>query len=445
MDGKKQSMDDYEIIRVLGRGAYGEVILAKQKIDNENCAIKILEKSYLAKERKQYQVFIEKEVLSFMKFDGIIKLLGSFQDSQFLYFVIEYCEGGEFSSYLNQNFKYLTIETIKFYAAEIIYILEKLHENGIIHRDLKPENIMLTKDNHLKIIDFGTCGFDRNIPEKLYDKINAIKNKFPEETEPLDKDQFNQRNRSSTFVGTAEYVSPELLEGEFCTASADLWAFGCILYRMIVGNTPFVDPNDMNEFKIFNKVKQVQFNIPSNVPADAADLIKKLLRRNPNERLGGGEPGSKNGIKALKNHPFFNDIDWENLLKLQAPKREVALQLELDDADFMDEGELASPLKLPTGSQRPILTGRVLKKVAWMIYKPRQLILYEEPPKLIYYDPNTNIKKGEILLTSSVTIEQTEKTRFTINGSKKKYFFKELDHPANIWVEKVQKVIKEKC
>ncbi|KAL4504373.1 hypothetical protein ABPG72_009819 [Tetrahymena utriculariae] len=444
MVDKKLSMENFDIIQVLGRGSFGEVILAKNKSNNEFCAIKILEKSYLAREKKQYQVFIEKEVLTHIRFDGIIQLLGSFKDAQFLYFVLEYCEGGEFSSYLQHNFKFLNVDTIRFYVAEIVYILENLHKNGIIHRDLKPENLMLSKDNHLKIIDFGTCGFDRRIPEDLFQKINNIKKKFPQETDPIDDD--DSRARSSTFVGTAEYVSPELLEGEICTASADLWALGCIIYRMFVGNTPFVDINDAtnNEFKVFNRVKACQYSIPDSVPAEAADLIKNLLKRNPFERIGGGEPGV-NDINTLKKHPFFKGINWLALSKQAAPKREICKQTDNEDDDINDFAP-SSPQTPPvnTTSMRPLITGRVLKKVAWLIYKPRQLILQEEPPKLVYYDPMTNIKKGEIPLSKNVKIELQDKSRFTIVGPKKKYFFKELDHPANIWVEKVSKLIKDK-
>lgn len=111
---------------------------------------------------------------------------------------------------------------------------------------------MLTKENHLKIIDFGTCGFDKRISKSLFERINGIKTKFSSETSPIDEDDEASRNRASTFVGTAEYVSPELLEGEVCTAASDLWALGCIIYRMFVGHTPFIDPNDVNEFKVFN-------------------------------------------------------------------------------------------------------------------------------------------------------------------------------------------------
>lgn len=124
---------------------------------------------------------------------------------------------------------------------------------------------MLTKDNHMKIIDFGTCGFDRRIPPALFEKICHIKKKFPDETDPMENDD-DSRTRSATFVGTAEYVSPELLEGEICSSAADLWALGCIIYRMFVGNTPFVDPNDINEFKIFNKVKACHYSIPNTIP-----------------------------------------------------------------------------------------------------------------------------------------------------------------------------------
>ena len=159
----------------LGKGAYGKVVLAKK--GGKLYAIKQIEKKKLAKECKEYQAFVEKELLRKINHPGIIKLVKCYQEPKHLNYVLDYCHGGDFTTFLRFNYKHFTNDMRRFYIAEIVNVLEFLHGVGITHRDLKPENIMLSKDGHLKLIDFGTAEITRCtiLDQKFKDDIEKQK------------------------------------------------------------------------------------------------------------------------------------------------------------------------------------------------------------------------------------------------------------------------------
>lgn len=246
------SLNHFELLGNLGQGAFGEVLLVR-KIDNkQEYALKVVNKAFLNKERKQYQVYMEKAALVSLNHVGLIKLNFSFQDTGSLYFGLDYVDGGDFAQYIKLNFKNIQKDNyiIKFYMAEIILTLEYIHSKGIAHRDLKPENIMLTSKGHIKIIDFGTASIvdqKKATPELWHAEMQKHKNldKSSKEHQSADNNQETEiqdyRNRQSSFVGTAEYVSPELLEEDKCGMESDLWALGIILYKLYTSKTPFQD------------------------------------------------------------------------------------------------------------------------------------------------------------------------------------------------------------
>ncbi|CAD8113908.1 unnamed protein product [Paramecium primaurelia] len=433
-----QTLNDYEIIEKLGSGSYGDVMLARQKENGQLVAIKTLEKRLLIKEKKQYQVFIEKEVLTQVKHPGLINLIASFQSSSQIYLVLEFVEGGDFANFLKIN-KNISQQNIVFYSAEIVSILEQLHSHGIAHRDVKPENIMVANNLHIKMIDFGTANFfdERGLPESVRDKLNELREVSQQDERFMDEiDQYQQKHKA-TFVGTAEYVSPELLEDDVCGPQADLWALGCIIYKMFTGITPFCD---QTEYLVFQKVRACQYQKNNKIPQEAIDLISKLLVRDPLSRLGGGLPNSKNTYRELKSHPFFKEINWDQLWSRKGPDD---VQIHLKKQSQKQELQL----KKQSSALKPevILTGLVNKKTGWMIYKLRNMILYDyEIPKLEYFDPNTGMKKGQIILDKNVIIELL-KGQFNIDvPNKKKYYFKECEHPAQLWVDKIKDIMKKR-
>jgi 3-phosphoinositide dependent protein kinase-1 len=194
--------------------------------------------------------------LTHLDHPNIIKLFATFKENNKLYYVLEYVSGGEFSDYLKIRRK-LPKDQTKFFAAQIINILEYLHNSGIAHRDLKPENLLITSDGHLKCIDFGTARFlNTNLrPSQIFQKKKTEESKEMESPDDIEPSMAPR----STFVGTAQYVAPEMLEDSECSAPADIWALGCMIYQMEVGKYPF---HEINEYLTFQKIKQVAVKYP---------------------------------------------------------------------------------------------------------------------------------------------------------------------------------------
>lgn len=231
---------------------------------------------------------------------GFIKLYCTFQDGDSLYFVLSYAKHGELLTHINRVGSF-QLNVAKHYAAELLVALEKMHAKGIIHRDLKPENILLDEKMHLRIADFGTA--------KLMDPEEI--RSTPRE---IDNEAQYERSRKISFVGTPQYVSPELLHDCVDTRSSDLWAFGCIVYQMIAGLPPF---RAATEFLTFQKVLKMDYEFPEEFPADAKDLVDKILVLDHYQRLGSDDKGDT--YESIRNHPFFDGIDWDNLYEETPP------------------------------------------------------------------------------------------------------------------------------
>jgi len=453
------SLEDFTVLNSLGRGAYGEVVLVEKNSDGKKYAMKIMDKAFMKKEGKGYQVTAEREFLTKLDHPGIVKLSYSFQDKTKLYFVMEFLSGGGFSDFLRANSTKLTEKEKEIYAqfftAEMVVILEYLHKNEIAHRDFKPENLMLTEEGHIKAIDFATAKYF-NIdmrPSEMFGEKKSDSTILTKEAE----DAATKKNfqRSSTFVGTALYVSPELLEDSQCSAPADLWALGCIIFLMNTGQMPFTGSN---EFMVFQRIKKVQIQWPTEMNPVAKDLIEKLLVREPEARLGAGPDGSANDYAALKKHPYFDGINFDTIFQkesavaglLASLKAAALLEAQAEQLDKVKPVEQRKSTELSTNSfanldgkkdYKVLLTGQVDKKSPYLFYQLRQLVLTDEP-KLKYYDPEKNQLKNEIPLNSSTKAEVESKTKFHIDVPGRKYTFKSIDHPAEKWVKMINEICK---
>lgn len=355
--------------------------------------------------------------------------------------------------YLNK-YGPMKLDAIKFYLAELIDGLEYMHGVGIIHRDLKPENLIFDKNMHLKITDFGTA----KVTLKEGGEINLEKPRV-----------------KGTFCGTAQFVSPELINGDDITNATDLWATGCIIYQMFTNTHAFTGFSD---YLIFQKIKSRELEFPSSIPDDAKDLIDKLLQVSPNDRLGTGS----NGYEKLKGHSFFKGIDWKNLKNQKPPamydeKHKQEIDEKLNKAtpvvqkttpSFLDDDEEERIMmkqkqvrKEPPGSKIKILRNekwtkewaRYLLKDEYVVYcspvlkraplsfgpKKRQLILTTFP-RLIYIDPIGQEMKGSIPWSEDITIIPSTKQskRFDIKTPGRVYDIEDATDTVDEWMEKLE-------
>ena len=294
---KKQSIRDYESISIIGRGAFGEVHVCREKETGKIVAIKKIKKDILIIKNQIIHVRNEQLFMSNVKSPWIVDLKASFQEDDFLYLVMEYCPGGDLMNLLIER-DVLTEEEAKFYLAELILSIESIHKLDCIHRDIKPDNILIDSTGHIKLSDFGLA----KISEKIFENRHDI-----------NSNTIYHHNKNYSCVGTAYYIAPEVLNKKGYGPEIDWWSAGIIFYEMLIGYAPFCS-KDTSEvcYKVLNWKKF--FKIPSKVKisSEAEDLIIKLIN-NSNKRLG------KNGADEIKNHPFFNGLDWNNIRKIKPP------------------------------------------------------------------------------------------------------------------------------
>ena len=294
------SRDDFDEIKVLGRGSFGKVILVRYKKNNQLYAMKILKKAVIMMKKEEDHTKTERKILEKISHPFIVSLFFAFQDENKLYLITEFMQGGELFYHLHRE-KFFSIDRTKFYAAEIVLALEHLHRNNCIYRDLKPENILLGKDGHIKLTDFG-----------------------------LSKIVFEEKNNEKAFTicGTPEYLAPEILEDKGYDQTVDWWSLGALIYEMLVGYSPFKLKKGQ-QLNLENYKKQIPlFN---HFTPEAKKIIRELLVVEPKKRLGYG----KNGTENVKKHPFFKGINWTDLYnKKIKPSFKPRIVNELDLSNF---------------------------------------------------------------------------------------------------------------
>lgn len=297
----KKGVKDFAFGRTLGEGSYSTVMAATDRQTAKEYAIKVLNKRHIIKEKKVKYVNIEKDTLNRLTdHPGVVRLYYTFQDEESLYFVLDLASSGELLGVLKRMTTF-DEECTRFYGAEILDTIDYMHARGVIHRDLKPENVLLDDQMHVKITDFGTA------------KILDVPKRPPRDANgdivagnPLNG---SEDNRANSFVGTAEYVSPELLTDKKACKSSDLWAFGCIIYQLLAGRPPF---KAGNEYLTFQKIVALEYQFPSGFPEVAKDLVERLLVLDPTSRLS---------IEHIKNHEFFDGVSWgRGLWRQKAPR-----------------------------------------------------------------------------------------------------------------------------
>uniref|UniRef100_A0A2K5DW91 non-specific serine/threonine protein kinase n=1 Tax=Aotus nancymaae TaxID=37293 RepID=A0A2K5DW91_AOTNA len=310
---RKPCESDFETIKLISNGAYGAVYLVRHRDTRQRFAIKKINKQNLMLRNQIQQVFVERDILTFAENPFVVSMFCSFETRRHLCMVMEYVEGGDCATLL-KNMGPLPVDMARMYFAETVLALEYLHNYGIVHRDLKPDNLLITSLGHIKLTDFGLSKIGlMSMATNLYEgHIEKDAREF------IDKQ----------VCGTPEYIAPEVIFRQGYGKPVDWWAMGVVLYEFLVGCVPFF--GDTPE-ELFGQVVSDEIMWPDGdeaLPADAQDLITRLLRQSPLDRLGTG------GTHEVKQHPFFLGLDWAGLLRHKA---EFVPQLEAeDDTSYFD-------------------------------------------------------------------------------------------------------------
>lgn len=294
-------LSDFEILSQVGKGASGRVYLVRDRQSGEHLALKVIEKSAVYENDDAYRHALDERLVLEMACDHpfILNLRYAFQTSRRLYIVTEYCEGGDLFDHLRRRQKPFVEREGRRIAAEILLALEHIHSLGVVYRDLKLENVLLDMDGHVRIADFGLS--------KLLGKRRTPASKKLPDAGPAPRTS-GTVNMTKTFCGTREYVAPEMLSGKEYGQSVDVWAYGILLYEILCGRTPFYSKN---RDEVYSRIENAELRFPRHLSQAVVSLIQGLLDRNPNTRLGQGN----GGISDIKKHKFFEDVDWDGLLK----------------------------------------------------------------------------------------------------------------------------------
>ncbi|KAL1363884.1 uncharacterized protein [Arachis hypogaea] len=367
----KICVDDFDLLTIIGRGAFGEVRLCREKKSGHIYAMKKLKKSEMLRRGQVEHVRAERNVLAEVASECIVKLYYSFQDDEYLYLIMEYLPGGDIMTLLMRE-EILTETMARFYIAQTVLAIESIHKHNYIHRDIKPDNLLLDKNGHMKLSDFGLCKpldcsnlssinenevlDDENLNDTMDidgsnpNKRNGRRWKSP--LEQLQHWQMNRRKLAFSMVGTPDYISPEVLLKKGYGAECDWWSLGAILYEMLIGYPPFYSDDPITTCrKIVHWKNHLKFPVEIRLSPEARDLICRLLVDAP-QRLG------TNGAYEIKAHPWFKNVEWDRLYEMEAafiPQ----VDGELDTQNFMKFNEVEAEQPKPTRSA----SGPIRKKL----------------------------------------------------------------------------------
>jgi len=275
-------LDDFTLVKVLGKGSYGKVMLVRGAQDNRLYAMKMLRKENVIKRNQVEHTKTERSVLETVSHPFIVTLHYAFQTPKKLYMVMEYCPGGELFFHLSRAGRFSEGRT-RFYVAETSSAVAYLHQLNVIYRDLKPENLLIDGEGHAKITDFG-----------------------------LSKEGIQDNHSAMTMCGTPEYLAPEILDKKGHGKAVDWYSVGALTYEMLTGLPPFYTKDRQ---KLFDRIRRGELTYPDYVSVLAKEFLRALLQRNPDARLGGGVAGGD----EVKGHEFFGGLDWVALEKRAIP------------------------------------------------------------------------------------------------------------------------------
>uniref|UniRef100_A0A182YDF6 cGMP-dependent protein kinase n=1 Tax=Anopheles stephensi TaxID=30069 RepID=A0A182YDF6_ANOST len=292
-------LHDLTYIGTLGIGGFGRVELVQYK-NHQTFALKYLKKIEMVRQQQQEHAYSEKDIMLSCNSPFIVRLYKTYRDKKYLYFLMEACLGGDVWTVLQKS-KFFDERTARFITGCVVEAFEYLHSRNMIYRDLKPENLMLDEKGYIKLVDFG---FAKRI---------------------------GPNQKTWTFAGTPEYVSPEIILNKGHDRAVDYWALGVLIHELLVGKPPFRGKNHMKTYNAILRGIDI-IELPSRVPKKAQVLIKRLCRQTAAERLGYG----KNGIADIKNHPWFGSFEWQRLKERTMPApliRPIVSDIDLSNFD----------------------------------------------------------------------------------------------------------------
>ncbi|XP_021768821.1 serine/threonine-protein kinase tricorner-like isoform X1 [Chenopodium quinoa] len=374
----KMGADDFELLTMIGKGAFGEVRICREKTTDHVYAMKKLKKSEMLRRGQVEHVKAERNLLAEVDSNCIVKLYCSFQDEEYLYLIMEYLPGGDMMTLLMRK-DTLTEDEARFYVAETVLAIESIHKHHYIHRDIKPDNLLLDKFGHLRLSDFGLCKpLDcSTLEEKDFEVQSGNGNSSTDDgstkprrtqQEQLQHWQKNRRMLAYSTVGTPDYIAPEVLLKKGYGMECDWWSLGAIMFEMLVGYPPFYSDDPMTTCrKIVNWRTHLKFPEEAKISPEAKDLIGKLLC-NVNQRLG------SNGANEIKVHPWFDGIDWERIYQMEAAfLPEVNDELDTQNFEKFDEADFSSQSTSKQGPWRKMLSSKDLNFVGYT-YKNFEIV-----------------------------------------------------------------------
>jgi len=425
---RQKRKDDFHIGNVIGQGAFGQVIDVEDKETGKRYAMKVLSKVHIVREKKMDYVKIERDVMSKLDHPNIVHLFLTFQDPGNLFYVIELAEGGDLQKVLNKH-KSIDTKCSRIILGQLLLAIAHMHQRRILHRDLKPENVLLDGKNRVKLTDFGTS--------KIFDANQPF---------------IAQR---SSFVGSADFISPDILKENPVGPSSDLWSYGCIIYSMFTGFGPY---HTESSYATFQKIEANEYTIPDYFPPEAKDLIEKLLQHNPENRLGHNEYDSN--YISIRQHPFFDGIDWDALPSTSCPPFEPFLPSKLSQEanqstignsslndEIVDNTAAIAEEMLPVSpmaryllpGEKLLFEGDISKRVLLSV-KERRLVLTDRP-RLFYVDKKDNLVKGLIPICKDLKVKIISKNKWEIIVPGRTYNLSTNENNLEEWKRQIENVV----
>nr|GLL42716.1 serine/threonine-protein kinase tricorner [Ipomoea trifida] len=432
----KMGADDFELLTMIGKGAFGEVRICRENTTGHVYAMKKLKKAEMLRRGQVEHVKAERNLLAEVDSNCIVKLYCSFQDQEYLYLVMEYLPGGDMMTLLMRK-DTLTEDEARFYVAETVLAIESIHKHNYIHRDIKPDNLLLDRYGHLRLSDFGLCkpldcstiqegdfkvGENLGGASKGYDQTAAPKRT---QQEKLQHWQKNRRTLAYSTVGTPDYIAPEVLLKKGYGMECDWWSLGAIMYEMLVGYPPFYSDDPMSTCrKIVNWKSHLKFPEEARLSPEAKDLISKLLC-NVSRRIG----SKSKGADEIKVHPWFEGIDWDRIYQMKAAFiPEVNDELDTQNFEKFEDSDSQSVASSKSGPWRKMLPSKDVNFVGYT-YKNFEIVNdYEVPGMAELKKKSTKPKRPTIKSLFEDESETSETSSQQSQGSVMDLLPPQLEH-----------------